>query len=111
METKTQNKQTVKAVQKRTSAIQRSLRGLSILSLACGLITAGCTDRLLTVDPRTGIVTYQSKRFGNMEKFDKIIVSAGTNRIEIQGYTSDQVAIAEKVAGAVAKGVTEGMKP
>jgi len=46
-----------------------------------------------------------------MEKFDKIVVQAGTNRVEILGFTSDQVAMAERIAGAVAEAVVKGAKP
>lgn len=115
MENATQNNKSKSVLSTSTSrivspALATVAKRLGLLAITVGL-AAGCTDRVLTVDPRTGVVTYKSKRFGNMEKFDKIVVQSGTNRIEIQGYTSDQVALAEKVAGAVAKGVTEGMKP
>lgn len=73
------------------------LMSLVLLALLLGL--SGCTDRVLSVDPKTGVVTYHSKRFGNMEKFDSIIVQSGTNRIEIKGYASDQVQFAERVVG------------
>lgn len=78
------------------------------MALACGL-ACGCTIREFC-DPVTGKVIYRSKRFGNMEKFDKIVVQAGTNHVEILGFTSDQVALAERVAGAVAEAVVKGAK-
>lgn len=81
------------------------LMSLALLALLFGL--SGCTGRELSIDPTTGIVTYKSKRFGNMEKFDSIIVQSGTNRIEIKGYSSDQVQFAERVVGsAVREGIS-----
>lgn len=91
------------------SLAARKARGLALVALACGL-TAGCTVREFS-DPLTGKVIYRSKRWGNMEKFDKIVVQAGTNKVEILGFTSDQVAMAERIAGAVAEAVVKGAKP
>lgn len=70
------------------------MKTISLISTLL-LCAAGCATRRI-MDPNTGATIYESKRFGNKERFDRIqaqyVTPEGhTNTILIVGYISDQV--------------------